>query len=56
MVPQVTSNYYNSAIFNPQKDEQFESLMNELKNKEKEINNRSQNLSNSSPIRKNQDF
>ena len=50
MVPQVTSNYYNSAIFNPQKDEQFESLMNELKNKEKEINNRSQNLSNSSPM------
>ena len=46
----MTSNYYNSAIFNPQKDEQFESLMNELKNKEKEINNRSQNLSNSSPM------
>ena len=44
----MTSNYYNSA--NPQKDEQFEGLMDELKKKEKEFNNQSQNLYNSSPM------
>ena len=50
VIPQMTPNYYNSAIFNPQKDEQFEGLMDELKKKEKEFNNQSQNLYNSSPI------
>ena len=50
VIPQMTPNYYNSAIFNPQKDEQFEGLMDELKKKEKEFNNQSQNLYNSSPM------
>ena len=48
--PPLYSNFNNSAIINSKRDQQFEDLMNELKNKEKEINKQRQNLSNSSPL------